>query len=240
VNSKFEEWLSSEAGQSLVSAELVEMHKFMRQVGGPVVAQLGEFGGADLLEKYEFPVSVIVSGESDATNCRSPGLRAAVEALPFQDAQISSIICPHVLEYANDPHQVLREIKRVLRPEGHVLLTGFNPWSLLSPGKSFRRAVPWHGRLISFARLSDWLRLLELEITGSGMFFYSLGFTPGTGRVSQLINAAGDRWWPLLGGVYILVARKREIGMTLIGGEVPGRLHPSAIRGRHMVRRNQS
>ena len=240
MNDIFENWLASEAGKSLLAAERANIQKFMRQVAGPVVVQLGEFGGHELVREYGFPVSVIVSGSKSDGVSELSRVAAAAESLPFQDAQISSIICPHVLEYSADPHQVLREVKRVLRPEGHVLLTGFNPWSLLGIGSSFRRRAPWHGRSISFFRLSDWLRLLELEITGSAMFFYSLGFkSASAGRLSQVLNAAGDRWWPMLGGVYIVVARKREPGMTLVGRKITSSLRPKRIRSQPLVRRNE-
>ena len=62
MNDIFENWLASEAGKSLLAAERANIQKFMRQVAGPVVVQLGEFGGYELVREYGFPVSVIVSG----------------------------------------------------------------------------------------------------------------------------------------------------------------------------------
>src|SRR5690625_7466005 len=57
-------------------------------------------------------------------------LAAQPEALPFETQSIDLILLPHVLENAYDSHQVLREIERVLVPEGLVIITGFNPLSL--------------------------------------------------------------------------------------------------------------
>jgi ribonuclease HI len=72
------------------------------------------------------------------------------------------------LEFAVKPHQVLREVERVLVPEGHVLIAGFNPISLfglkrLVAGKC--GAYPWRGQFCR-RRLKDWLALLSFE-TGS-------------------------------------------------------------------------
>ena len=52
------------------------------------------------------------------------------EELPFATHSIDLVVMPHILEFAEDPHQVLREVERVLVPEGHVVITGFNPASL--------------------------------------------------------------------------------------------------------------
>jgi len=43
------------------------------------------------------------------------------EELPFASQSIDLVVLPHVLEFACDPHQVLREVDRVLRPEGRVM-----------------------------------------------------------------------------------------------------------------------
>jgi len=51
-------------------------------------------------------------------------------ALPFAAASIDLVLLPHVLEFASNPHQVLREVERVLVPEGQVVIAGFNPISL--------------------------------------------------------------------------------------------------------------
>ncbi|MFM1760358.1 MAG: hypothetical protein RLY75_1629, partial [Pseudomonadota bacterium] len=50
--------------------------------------------------------------------------------LPFASESIDLLVLPHVLEFAADPHQILREAERVLRPEGRLIISGFNPASL--------------------------------------------------------------------------------------------------------------
>ena len=89
--------------------------------------------------------------------------------LPFATQSLDLVVLPHVLEFAVEPHQVLREVERVLIPEGQVIICGFNPdstWGLRQTagrvtGSHF---LPLHGEFISVPRLKDWLKLLNMEI----------------------------------------------------------------------------
>jgi SAM-dependent methyltransferase len=48
-------------------------------------------------------------------------LHAPVENLPVADASFDLVLCTQVLEHADDPAQVVRELRRVVRPGGRVL-----------------------------------------------------------------------------------------------------------------------
>lgn len=48
-------------------------------------------------------------------------LHAPVENLPLEDASFDIVLCTQVLEHADDPAQVVRELRRVVRPGGRVL-----------------------------------------------------------------------------------------------------------------------
>lgn len=143
--------------------------------------------------------------------------------LPFASQSLDLVVLPHVLEFASEPHQVLREVERVLRPEGQVIICGFNPASLWGVRQSFGRLsgahfLPQNAEFIGLGRLKDWLKLLNME-TSRGNFGC---YTPPCSTDKWLnrfefMNRAGDRWWPALGGVYVLQAIKRVRGMRLNG-----------------------
>jgi SAM-dependent methyltransferase len=123
---------------------------------------------------------------------------------------------PHTLETAADAHQTLREVERVLRPEGRLLITGFNPASLW--GLARRRAAWSPDDWIGYWRLRDWLRLLSFEVEGGRFGCYA----PPVSRAAWLerlrwMESVGDRWWPVLGGVYAVMAVKRVRGMRVVG-----------------------
>lgn len=158
-------------------------------------------------------------------------LHSEYGALPFPDASIDLVVMPHALELARDPHEALREVERVLVPEGRVVITGFNPASLwglrqragrMKRGMGFGRSqelyLPSSGEFLGYWRLRDWLRLLSFEVE-SGRFGC---WRPPLKSESWLqrwawMDRVGDRWWPVLGSVYFLVAVKRVRGMRLVG-----------------------
>lgn len=157
-------------------------------------------------------------------------LACEFDALPFPSDSIDLVVLPHSLEFAQDPHQMLREVERVLRPEGRIVITGFNPASLwglrqrLSParlGLHLGRGHPYlprEGEFIGYWRLRDWLRLLGFVIEGGqfGCWRPPLNTERWLERFDWM-DGVGERWWPVLGAAYLLVAVKRVKGMRLVG-----------------------
>lgn len=143
--------------------------------------------------------------------------------LPFASQSLDLVVLPHVLEFAAEPHQVLREVERVLIPEGQVIVCGFNPASLWGARQAAGRLsgahfLPEDGEFISVPRIKDWLKLLNMEVNRGHFGCYA----PPCATEKWLnrfgfMEKAGDRWWPYLGAVYIVQAIKRIKGMRLIG-----------------------
>ena len=132
----------------------------------------------------------------------------------------SALLLPHVLEFSADPHHVLREAERVLMPEGQVVISGFNTLSLWGLKQSLSRRDaqwPWNAHMIGLLRLKDWLRLLGFEINGGmfGCYAPPLASDKWLSRFS-FMEKAGARWWPIAGGVYVVRAVKRTVGMRLV------------------------
>ncbi|WP_265286153.1 class I SAM-dependent methyltransferase [Verminephrobacter eiseniae] len=154
-------------------------------------------------------------------------LLAEPVALPFAAASLDLIVLPHTLELSIDPHAALREVERVLVPEGRVVISGMNPTSLW--GLRQRRArwyrhlghgtpyLPEVGELIGYWRLRDWLRLLgfEVESTRFGCYRPAVRSAQWLERFGWM-DALGEKWWPILGAAYFLVAVKRVHGMRLL------------------------
>lgn len=141
-------------------------------------------------------------------------------ALPFPAASLDLVVLPHTLELSADPHQVLREVERVLVPEGSVVISGFNPFSLWGIRRLLARSgasEPWSGHFRSMMRIRDWLTLLGFEVQGNGFGCYAppVG-TPRWLERWRFLDRAGARWWPVLGASYLLHGVKRVQGMRLI------------------------
>lgn len=150
-------------------------------------------------------------------------------ALPFSGASLDLVVLPHTLELSADPHQVLREVERVLVPEGRLVVSGFNPASLWGlkqgTGRLAQRLglggqlyIPEAGDFIGPWRLRDWMRLLGFEVESErfGCYRPAVHSEQWLSRMAWM-DRAGARWWPVFGSVYFIVAVKRVKGMRLLG-----------------------
>ncbi len=149
-------------------------------------------------------------------------------ALPFAENSLDLVVLPHTLEASADPHATLREVERVLVPEGRLIVIGFNPVSLWGTqqwrsvlaqrmGSGAPAFIPDIDDLIGHRRLRDWLRLLNLEVDGGRFGCYRPGLrSEAWYERLRWMEHAGDRWWPILGGVYFIEAVKRVRGVRMI------------------------
>ena len=163
--------------------------------------------------------------------CASADLVCDFNALSIDTNSLDLVVLPHALELTDDPHQTLREVDRVLRPGGRVVVVGLNPASLWGLHQRLGRlgskrarsgepaqAQPHSGELIGYWRLRDWLRLLSFEVEGGRFGCYRpSGLSERWMQRQAWMESAGERWWPVLGGVYFLVAVKQVRGMRLVG-----------------------
>ena len=154
-------------------------------------------------------------------------LRCSEFELPFATASLDLVLLPHVLEFSAHPHRVLREVERVLVPEGSVVVSGLNPLSLWGARKLLARrdaGAPWSGHYRSAMRIRDWLTLLGFEVQASmfGCYAPPLRSLQWQERW-RFADRAGARWWPVLGAGYLLHGIKRVQGMRLITPHWRGR-----------------
>jgi SAM-dependent methyltransferase len=240
------QWLATPAGRYLLAWEQAQIDRAVTDVFGFHALQLG-LPQQDALRANRMPHRWVAHDSlwvPDALEAPAlePGLttlapqpqRVALycdfDALPLASQSVDLVVLPHALELARDPHLTLREVERVLRPEGRLVITGFNPaslWGLRHRLGRWRRRlrpgagpafVPADGDFIGYWRLRDWLRLLSLEVH-QGRFgcwrppFDSQRWLQRMGWLER----AGEHWWPVFGAAYLLVAVKRVRGMRLVG-----------------------
>ena len=168
--------------------------------------------------------------------------------MPFASQSLDLIILPHVLEFSSEPHQVLREVERVLIPEGRLVICGFNPASLWGVRQMVGRLsgapfLPLDGEFISVPRLKDWLKLLNLEVDEGRFGCYAPPCrTDAWLRRFGVIEKAGAQWWPYLGAVYMVQAIKRVKSMRLIGPVVHRAINARshAVPATNKIHRNDS
>ncbi len=239
------EWLKTPPGAYLLAWERSHFDLAVGDIFGYHALQLG-FPELDALQANRMPHKwlALSSCERQTLPISSGGCpehrtgpefisspRAALytdsAALPFPESSLDLVVLPHTLELGVDPHSALREVARVLVPEGRVVISGFNPASLW--GLRQRRDhlyqrfgyeglfLPDAGEYIGYWRLRDWLRLLDFEVESAqfGCYRPALKSQKWLDRFDWM-DHAGKRWWPIFGAVYFLVAVKHVRGMRLL------------------------
>ena len=206
-------WLSTPQGSYVLDWELGQFDSAVEDVFGFRAVQVG-LPEVDFLRQNRIPYRFTLALEQ--------GARLAADPLqmPLASQSVDLVALPHVLETHPNPHEVLREAERVLMPEGHLVLSGFNPASLWRLTQLFaldKTVVPWDAKFIGLLRLRDWLRVLGFELNGGKLGCY---VPPFRSRLwldrFAFMEKAGARWWPIAGGVYVVRAVKRVHGMRAI------------------------
>ena len=217
---RLEEWLQTPQGRYLLDWEQDGLDRLVADIFGYHAVQLG-LSGFDLLRANRMPRRI---------DCGPQGrdLRCTEYELPFATGSLDLVLLPHVLEFSAPPHRVLREVERVLVPEGSVVISGFNPLSLWGLRRLIARRgaeAPWSGHYRSAMRIRDWLNLLGFEIQESRFGCYAPPLrTPQWLERWGCLDRAGSRWWPVLGAGYLLHGVKRVQGMRLITPHWRGRM----------------
>jgi SAM-dependent methyltransferase len=259
-------WLAIPPGQALLQWEQVQMDRLVSDVFGFHALQLGlpelDALRANRIQHRWLAVDTAYQGwtppppgplsnpgvaQEPGASGLGLGLRCDFESLPFPSNSLDLVVMPHALELARDPHHTLREVARVLVPEGRVVIAGFNPtslwglWQRMGRWGVNRALVLPQGEFVGYWRLRDWLRLLDMEVeTGCFGFYRPMIRNEAWWKRSEWMEHAGERWWPVLGGVYLLVAVKRSRGMRLVGKvRKPVRAPsaaPAVVANRHLSR----
>lgn len=151
---------------------------------------------------------------SHQVNVSAQGMPVQVQAdplhLPFADKSVDVCLLAHTLPWCTDPHRLLREADRVLIDDGWLVISGFNPISLMGLRKLvpvLRKTSPYNSRMFTLMRQLDWLSLLNFEVLHASRFHV----LPWNKHGGKLLNAH----IPALGCLQLIVARKRTIPLTL-------------------------
>ena len=223
-------WLASPPGQYVLSQEQQWFDKTVVDVFGFNAVQIG-LPQLHSLRENRMPMRALLAECGSNLNPlegapQAPSwhvIEGLFDELPFAAESVDLLVLPHVLEFANDPHHILREADRVLVPEGRLILTGFNPASLWGVRQYFGRLVgkpflPREGQFINLLRVRDWLKLLNFSLDRGHFACYKFP-VQGESAMNRMnyLEPMGNRWWPIFGAVFMVSAVKRQPGIRLVG-----------------------
>jgi SAM-dependent methyltransferase len=228
-------WYQRKNGRYVLASLRAALQPILDISFGYHILQMGVAPGCELYEQSTINHRIYTGDQLGP----AVSLVAHGDELPLESDSVDTLIAHHSLEFASNPHGVLREMQRVVAPQGQLLIIGFNPYSLLGAGAAARRIFArdplWRQQHpLSRHRLTDWLYLVGCEVQSCSHVY---GLPPvGSGKLNTWL-AKADAWsnahnFPA-GGLYVLHAIKqvsaqnkprillRERGGRLIGLAVP-------------------
>ncbi len=205
-------WYNRPVGQLLLEQERAHIDEILPTLFGYHIVQVGCLLGDDLLATSRISHRVLFDPDGGGETLR-PGVYAYPDAMPIASDSVDVVLLPHTLEFERDPHQILREVERMLIPDGYVVVLGFSPWSLWGLWRLLRGRkghAPWCGDFLSMTRIKDWMALMGFDVVKEERYF----FRPPLKSRSVLqklkfMEWLGQRLWPRLAGAYLLVVQKR-------------------------------
>ncbi len=130
--------------------------------------------------------------------------------LPFMDAVFDRVLLVHALEEADAAHAMLREVWRVMAPEGRLVVIAANRWSLWAQSD----ATPFgHGRPYSRTQLGMLLSDALFEPVASARALYAPPWRPMV-KAAEAFERVGELIWPAQGGLVLMEAVKRLYAST--------------------------
>lgn len=222
TNQQFQAFLiqffRSPQGHALFKQEQSMVDRSLSQVFGLYLVQLGRISTEDLMLNSRMRYKVLV--DDCLPSSKNPCfIQADIDYLPIKSDSIDGFVLPHTLESVVDPYHLLRQVDQMLIPEGHLLITGFNPFGcrtilnrLQNTDGGFKNA-----HFIRVHRLVDWLSLLGYDIElisySSASCFGSQRESKWLGSLEQGLGRAGLHF----GNLYAILAKKRIFSPTPVG-----------------------
>ena len=208
-------WYQTQLGQTVLKLEQQQLRVLPRVMFNKNLVQLGatsqSVSGLNMPATHLFLVST-----NPSKQCSTNRVQSTFEQLPFPNDSAHTVILPHVLEFQIDPKIILTEAWRILEPDGHLVILGFNPWSLWGLAKQTLN-LPDHAKLHSMGKLNYWLAGLNAEIVLKRSFLFAPPFS-NLKTIDTLQNSEKALTWlfPNNGGIFLLIAKKQILPLTPI------------------------
>ncbi len=221
LRDKLSKWFKSPLGEVVFAMENDQLKDILPRLFGYHILQFGYCAELNyLISSRVSNKTILFLEDTEIQKSVKTAMRTTAEELPIALESIDVVLLPHILEYSNDTHRLLREMERILICEGYAVIIGINPFSLWGLYHLFFcwwNKMPWGGRLISVSRMKDWLSLLDFEIEKVKYFFFS----PPVSNVKLLkkflpLERLGQYCYPIFGGLYVVVAKKRVTPLSPI------------------------
>jgi SAM-dependent methyltransferase len=213
-------WLTEFLGATILNAEKKLLARLYAESYGKYAVLLGLPHQSPLLQSSLMSCHVMISPLINK-HTSTQNIESDFYELPLLPGSIDLLILPHTLEFVDNPHKLLLEACRAVKPEGNIIILGFNPFSLCGLRKYFTHkknaGVPWNSHFISATQVITWLKLAAFQINHKQTFFFQPPFSQKKiFKKLGFIEWIGHKFFPLLGGIYTLTAKAKVTPLTPI------------------------
>jgi hypothetical protein len=211
-------WQDFPRGETLRDACQQVCNELATRMFGYHLVKLGPLSAE--IDLPDCPIRHQVALNTHGSTAQARGLNTE---LPLQGNSVDAFFLSLELDFATDPHRVLREVDHGITTNGSILLCCLNPLSAAGITKMlpvFRKHPLKQARFFSAMRMKDWLNLLHYEVVEERYFFYQPIFTkrivPLSPRVQSWTQQYLGPYLDWTGSVYCLLAKKQTIPMTKV------------------------
>lgn len=200
-------WLLSPQGAHVLKSLAQELVCVDESLYGTNLLQLGLSSHMPCRAYLHFPGSWTVSSiETDPL----PSLIASFHQLPFDSSSMDCILAPFTMEICESKKHCLDEIDRVLKPMGHVVFIGVNPWSLWGIALRMSAIKPCSAMYLQHAMTAHGYeqRMLNNCYFIPPLCFFSSNVEEKWIHRLEFLNEMGKMLWPCPAGFYCLVMQK--------------------------------
>lgn len=215
---KMDHWIYHPHGRYLLEAERKALASLLPRYFGYHLLQLGGPLHFDLLETSLINHHIRLADEV-APGFDGSSVKADFDEMPFLPDSIDLVVMPHTLDRLQKPQALLKSVYDVLIPEGHVIILGYNAWSLWRLAKIWRRhdALLQRAQFHGAGQVRRWLNHAGFQI----VYHKSVAHRPPISNEAWLkrflfLEPMGQLLWPHLGAVHLIVAKKRVVPFTAI------------------------
>ncbi|MBC8211819.1 MAG: methyltransferase domain-containing protein [Gammaproteobacteria bacterium] len=223
-------WYQSSLGQYLLEQLQAKLDSVLSTSFGYYAVTIGcESIAADLMDSCRIK-HVFRLGHAETDH------DAMVDSasLPIAADSTDMVVLVHALSQANDPHAILREVDRVLIPDGKLIIIDFNPvslWGIRHLLQAWLDDAPWAGHYYTAGRLKDWTSLLGFEQTHHIKCGHvlPLNYQRLIAR-SRILTKFSERWLNFSGALNVMVFEKNTIPLTPVRSRwVKRQILPAAV-----------
>ena len=220
---KMRKWLLQPLGQHYIALAKEKISMNIAKSFGYHLLIIGEPELATCVINSPISHHVLVHYDEDSRRNIYSFCCARQDKLPIETESIDIVYLAHCLELDPNPHEILREAYRVLRPEGRLIISGFNPISIFGGWCFFANLFKlslWRARFITVFQLKDWLYLLGFSPFKTQEFFHGLPIN--NKHILQkmgLLERIACKFKLPFGAAYLIMAYKRVIALTPIKPE---------------------